>query len=58
MQCRNDMLSHFFESKSSDIAEDTSSPKRNGADSPTTVAEVHKRRRVTKKRNSFVAMSA
>ena len=54
VQCRKDMLSHFFERKSSD----TSSPKRDGADSPTTVAEVHKRRRVTKKRKSFVAMSA
>ena len=59
VQCRNDMLCQFFERKSSDTAEDTSSPKRNGTDSPTTVAEVHKRRRVTKKRKrSFVAMSA
>ena len=54
VQCRKDMLSHFFERKSSD----TSSPKRDGADSPTAVVEMHKRRRVTKKRNSFVAMSA
>ena len=58
VQCRNDMLCHFFEHKPSDTAEDTSSPKRNGTDSPTTVAEVHKRRRITKKRKSFVAMSA
>ena len=54
VRCRNDMMHHFFPTKTSN--KDTS--ERVSADSPTTVAEVHKRRRTTKKRNSFVAKSA
>jgi len=54
--CRKDMMHHFFPTKA--INKDTSE-RVTGTDSPTTVAaEVHKRRRTTKKRNSFAAKSA
>ena len=55
LRCRNDMMHHFFPTKASN--KDTSE-RVTGTDSPTTVAEVHKRRRTTKKRNSFAAKSA
>lgn len=57
VRCRNDMMHHFFPTKASN--KDTS-PERVCNDSPNTVvaAEVHKRRRTTKKRNSFAAKSA
>jgi len=55
VRCRNDMMHHFFPTKA--INKDTSE-RVTGTDSPTTVAEVHKRRRATKKRNSFAAKSA
>jgi len=55
LRCRKDMMQHFFPTKA--INKDTSE-RVTGTDSPTTVAEVHKRRRTTKKRNSFAAKSA
>ena len=60
VRCRNDMMHHFFQQEipvKTSNTKDTS--ERVSADSPNTVvAEVHKRRRTTKKRNSFVAKSA
>ena len=52
--CRKDMH-RFFPTKA--INKDTAE-RVTGTNSPTTVAEVHKRRRTTKKRNSFAAKSA
>jgi len=57
LRCRNDMMHYFFPTKA--INKDTAERVTGSTDSPTTVAaEVHKRRRTTKKRNSFVAKSA
>ena len=60
VRCRNDMMHHFFQQE---IPTKTSNketpPVRVCNDSPNTVVfEVHKRRRTTKKRNSFAAKSA
>ena len=62
VKCRQDMLQLIFSRKGKKLPnnKDTSvsAMKRPLADSPTTVAEVHKRRRTTKKRNSFAAKTA
>ena len=61
VKCRQDMLQLVFSRKAklpNDKDTSVSAMKRPLADSPTTVAEVHKRRRTTKKRNSFAAKTA
>jgi len=61
LRCRNDMMHHFFQQEIPDkTSNKEASPERVCNDSPNTVvaAEVHKRRRTTKKRNSFAAKSA
>ena len=62
VKCRQDMLQLIFSRKGKKLPNDkdtsVSAMKRTLADSPTTVAEVHKRRRTTKKRNSFAAKTA
>ena len=61
VKCRQDMLQLIFSRKAklpNDKDTSVSAVKRPLADSPTTVAEVHKRRRTTKKRNSFAAKTA
>lgn len=60
VRCRNDMMHRFFQQEIPvKTSNKNTSPERVCNDSPNTVvAEVHKRRRTTKKRNSFAAKSA
>ena len=62
VRCRNDMMHLFFQQEipvKVKTSNKDASPERVCNDSPNTVvAEVHKRRRTTKKRNSFTAKSA
>ena len=62
VKCRQDILWLIFSRKGKKLPNEkdtsVSAMKRPLADSPTTVAEVHKRRRTTKKRNSFAAKTA